>query len=190
MTSSRKPIIVSAAFIAMIMVQLIGLRAAQANCAIWTYRTEFDPETGHLVVCGDDRDCSAGDVLIREDLETGEVFEISGNCGEGYDASCFVDECVPAGSFRYGTEEPLACGCGVSEIFTNVEIVDALEGCEPSNAAELVLREEGAPWGNQATIDCPGGCAAASNPTHVGVPALMLLGLLGLTLALRRRWER
>ena len=170
-----------------VVMQLFVARTAGANCAIYSYIPEIDAEAGTVVICADGRDCSGGEPLIRQDVETGEVVEISGACQEGDYSSCFVDECVPVGSYRYGLEEPLQCGCGSREVFVEVEVTTTVQACVPSEGAAEVVRAGGAPWGDESYHDCVGeGCSVGSGSSAIGFPAFALVGLLGLAMMLRR----
>jgi MYXO-CTERM domain-containing protein len=183
MSHTRHVIGLSAA----IVMQLCIARSAAANCAIYSFIPEIDEETGTVVICADNRQCSGGGAIIRENTETGEVVEISGACQEEDYNSCWIDECVPAGTYRYGLSRPLDCGCGSSEIFVGVDVTTTVEGCVPGQGGSVVAREEGVPWGDDSSEDCVGeGCSVASEPTQVGLPVFALVGLLGLALMLRK----
>lgn len=170
-----------------IAVQLLVARSASANCAIYTFTQEIDEETGTVVICADNRDCSSGRAIIRENTETGEVVEVSGACQDGEWNSCWVDECVAAGTYRYGLSGPLDCGCGSRELFVEVEVGAGPQSCTPSLGGTVVVRADGVPWGDEISEDCVGeGCSVSPEPTQVGLPAFMLVGLLGLAMMLRR----
>lgn len=161
----------------------VGIREARANCAVWLYTVTADSDTGRVTICADGVECAAGGVLLREDLETGEVYELQGNCTESTFESCFIDECVPAGAYRYGTPEPLQCGCGRRAIFEEIEL-GTTEGCEPP---ELVRREDGVPWGSESSERCGSGCVASSDSTTPGFPASLMVVLVALSILVRRR---
>lgn len=86
---------------------------ARANCAAPRgYRTTVDHNT--VTICAEG-ECSSVGTLLREDAKTGAVVELS-NCTDGDAGSysvCWVDECVPAGAYRYGLKHAYLCcpGC-------------------------------------------------------------------------------
>ena len=54
-------------------------------------------------------------MLLREDVASGDVVQLAAYCAEcgpcqGFgDETCFFDECVPAGTYRYGFLVPYEC---------------------------------------------------------------------------------
>jgi hypothetical protein len=120
--------------------------------------------------------------VLREDASTGEVVKL-GNCVDG----CWVDECVPAGTYRYGLLDPYDC-VGYAQYYTEVTVAGAAEGCtrtlpEPEPAS-------GVPWRAGQRWVCgppgtPGGGASCGADPGRPIHATNLL-LLAAALALVR----
>jgi len=188
MTATRHTHHVLAGLGAFVAMQSVALPTARANCAIYEYHPETDEEAGTVVICADQQECSGGDVMLRENVETGEVVEIRGACREDEWESCWIDECVPAGTYRYGTVEPLRFGCGFRSLFAEVEVSTTAESCTRTAGSEAKPYEDGAPWGDESDEDCVSGfgCSAASDASRVSFPAFTVVGLVGLALLVRR----
>jgi hypothetical protein len=171
----------------------------------YAYRTRVDGNT--VTVCADNvspTGCghsfgSPPPVMLRQDTKTGAVVELPRDlygeidtqlCPGNFQScclECFVDECVPPGTYRYG-EAPALPHCG--EYYGEVTVTSPLPaGCTPKNPPEATSVEP--PWINVAGNDreCPSdGCDCA-----LGSPARAVLGvqvglfIIGLALYLRRR---
>ncbi len=157
--------------------------------------------------------CSSANML-RENVATGEVVQLADFCTacEGQmmyatqDPSCFLDECVPPGNYRYGYEDPYGCepaACGTyyySEVTVDASTVGCLhrEGNAPPQPYS-----SGGQWtedplicgygfgtpdaGPGPTSDNSSGCAIAPDvPVTVFAFQLLILAL-GLLLIRRRR---
>ncbi len=53
--------------------------------------------------------CPTPGGVVRVDTTTGVTTRIPDVCGEGASADCYVDECVPAGTYQYGYGAPYPC---------------------------------------------------------------------------------
>lgn len=53
--------------------------------------------------------CPTPGGVVRVDTATGVATRIPDVCGEGASADCYVDECVPAGTYQYGYGTPYPC---------------------------------------------------------------------------------
>jgi hypothetical protein len=184
---------------------LAGTTDARANCAApLTYYAQADgntvrvhPENFGFRQCEDN-------VLLREDVTSGEVVQLAAYCTEcpmeanlwSDEETCFSDECVRAGTYRYGFLVPYDCSphsCG-TDYYTEVTVVSTPRDCTYSdgNAPPQVVTE-GAPWGDSPTIcgyGYGGGCSAAPSGIR-GVFGFQALALaLGFALLARKRRRR
>jgi hypothetical protein len=113
--------------------------------------------------------------LLRRDTATGEIVRVD-TCDAG---GCFLEQCVPAGTYQYGLAVPYTCqGARAAYAFGQLTVTGAAAGCTrtvaaPSSAAAV-------PWGaselacnNYHGPGSAGGCATSG----------AVLGLNGLVLA-------
>lgn len=181
-----------------------GAAEAYANCA-QPVGYFIQLEGRNVTVCPenfDSRGCGDAEGLVREEIDEGAVVRVAdvcidrpGDTGDG--ARCYVDECVPAGRYRYGFANPYECqssSCGTyyyeEIVVTGTEACTRTDPREPSAAT-------GVPWGSDPEI-CgygadPGDCATAplaGGGTGLVFGAQALALLAGLALWLRRRTVR
>ncbi len=175
---------------------------ASANCAaLASYFVKVTPD--RVVICPhnfDGRDCSASDVLLRQDVETGTVVALPSMCcvadGSEGDATggevsakawCYSDTCVAPGRYRYGFQTPYEChphSCS-TDFYEEVDVTTELTACTP--APSVV---SSAPWKDSPSI-CPStyrgasGCMAGGADVVLSLNALALLA--GCVVVLRRR---
>jgi hypothetical protein len=161
---------------------------ALANCAEpTTYQATATGNT--VVVCLRNfgaRQCP-DQGLLRQDPAAGELVSLA-DCDSN---ACFVDECVPEGTYRYGLRTPYACNsasCG-TYYFTEVTISTAPGSCtRTSGFTGPTAFTGGAPWGNNPQICGYGGgppCGCAS--TSAGAVFALNAVALGAGLLLRAR---
>lgn len=169
---------------------------ARANCAMPVGYAAAENPAGRVTVCLQNyaqRSCP-DQGLLRERVDTGELVLLS-TCNA---AGCFVDECVPGGSYRYGLATPYACerGACTTDYFAVVATPGAPAGCVRSGAAP-VAAASAAPWSGKGERVCsyagPGGessqgCISAG-PVFAG-NALLLVAGAGLWARRRRRAQR
>jgi len=183
---------------------LAGTTDARANCAApVTYYAQVDGNTVRVHPENFGQRRCEDNLLLREDVASGEVVQLAAYCTEcamgtnsWSDETCFSDECVRAGTYRYGFLVPYDCSphsCG-TDYYTEVTVVGTLRDCTYSdgNAPPQVVTE-GAPWGDSPTIcgyGYGGGCSAASSGIRgvFGFQALTLA--LGFALLARKRRRR
>ena len=164
---------------------------ALANCAAPT--TYEATATGNTVtVClmnFDSRQCP-DEGLLRQNPATGEVVTLA-DCNS---SACFVDECVPEGTYRYGLKSPYACksaSCG-TYYFTEATISAPLGSCtRTSGLSGPTAFTGGVPWGNNPQICGYGGvptcgCGSASAGAVFALNAVAL----GAGLLLRARGRK
>jgi len=139
--------------------------------------------------------------MLRQDEATGAVYEVTA-CDEN---GCFVDECVPPGTYRYGLATPPQCDCGGGNYiayFGEVTVANALApDCVPTSGRPPPVAYSGAPPWGVATGDagpaagstCPSSsscaCRAASTEQK-GVLCLQMLAVAAGLLMMRLRRRR
>jgi hypothetical protein len=119
--------------------------------------------------------------LVRKDLASGQMMVIPQHCDEHH---CFVDECVPPGTYQWGLADPGQC-VGTSSVAYEGEgkVAQALAAaCAPKVGPERPRPFAGTlPW-NASNVACRGGyCSACNVGDRDGVG--MVLGVNGAALA-------
>jgi len=205
---TRAPILVLVA--AAVAIALVATtEQASANCAAGdTFSVQVQGNT--VTVCPDPTDKNAARVcpdsqggMLRQSLTSAAVVHLAQSCGgaeryQGAANDCYVDECVPAGNYRYGFatpwQNPSCSTCPPSQYFGEAEVVDALPAdCTPSlRSTELAPYAGTVPWGDESDMcnESAWGCSLGSHPREVvfGVNALLaVFGGLGM---MRRRRSR
>jgi hypothetical protein len=82
---------------------LLAPAAARADCWYPNYYVDGTPDALRVCTYGV-RTCGPDEGLLRRNVDSGEIVKIT-TC----DGACFLDQCVPAGSYEYGLEVPFAC---------------------------------------------------------------------------------
>lgn len=135
---------------------------AQANCAMpKDYHATVEGNT--VTVCAQGQ-CDTAGTLLREDVATGTVVELSSCTGTdaGPYSACWVDECVAAGSYRYGLKSPYSCcsACcgtyyyGAGLLSDNATVVTAPLGeCTPSGEVPAAYAGK-PPWDGKSQTIC------------------------------------
>jgi hypothetical protein len=103
------------AFSVLVCAVFLGrIDAAAADCDAGAfYAIEMSGDS--VIICIEGTYASTGACpdagpMLRENPETGEVVVIFTLCEEpSLYTTCYVDECVPSGTYRYGLENPLEC---------------------------------------------------------------------------------
>jgi hypothetical protein len=199
---------------------LLGNGTAHADCAEGAaYSASVNGST--VTLCGQDLDgkniCSYQGGVVRQDEATDEVDQLASYCpntvdndagvmvtvdaGDTMGSTCFVDECVPPGEYRYGLASPFDCsqaGCGSSvPLFVQVRVTATLPaGCKRSSGDAAPTKVSSAPWGSGTDPSdektCGSGCSTTAS-RHVGIlsaDATMLLVGVALWFRTRRRSRR
>lgn len=125
--------------------------------------------------------------LLREDVDGGDVVRITA-CEGG----CFVDECAPAGRFRYGLAEPYSCDDAIRDAYYYGE---AQFEAPPESCARTTPEpapDSGVPWGEHrmACLGPGGPDVAPFSACSTGLGGGTSLALLFAGLALRRLSRR
>ena len=166
-------------------------RSARANCAMPVgYGTEVQSQT--VVICSESfgmRKCPDADGLLRRAAD-GSVVRIDACDIQG----CFVDECVPPGTYQYGFARPYECASSscATEYYEEVTVAPAAGPCARSSDVAAPTPAAKVPWGKSAVIcSYGGGIPCGRCAVGVGVPGAILainaLVCLGGLLLLRRR---
>lgn len=117
------------------------------------------------------------DGLLRRDTRTGAIVLLD-SCAE---QGCFVDECVPPGSYQYGLRTPFQCcsACSGTYYYADVTTSASVSGCLRARPAPTAYSAV-APWAdNKLICDYKGmiGCASTAATVLSGNALLLLLGL-------------
>ena len=166
----------------------LGVPAARANSAPPATYWLHEPTPGTVGICPSAEVCP-NRVLLRRDVATGAVVSMRA-CEAGGSTGCYVDECVPAGTYQYGFEVPYACDeRWGAYYYAELQVAGAPATCTrtvPAPAAAASV-----PWKTSDVIckgsygaDGPFGCSSAG-----GVVGLNLVAI-GVGLALRSRTRR
>ncbi|MFT3914520.1 MAG: hypothetical protein QM704_10505 [Anaeromyxobacteraceae bacterium] len=159
---------------------------ARANSAPPLTYWIHEDAPGAVRICASGEDCS-GRVLLRRDVATGAVVSMT-SCGSGATAGCYLDECVPAGTYQYGLQVPYACDERWGAFYyAQEDVVGAPAGCTRTLPAPVAAAS--VPWGASDVIctsnyhgpETTVGCSSTG-----AVVGLNLLAI-GAGLALRRR---
>ena len=160
-------------------------QTAKANCSRGAdYDITVTNSTVQICPGGTTRTCGGAIEMLRQNVDSGEVVALANFCVDSSGTSCYEDECVPNGNYRYGFATPYSCdevGCaGVA--FWRAASVSAGGGgigtCTISsgNSAPTAY-SAGAPWpatGN-GEKDCPGCRCGATSPSALVVLALAVI---------------
>jgi hypothetical protein len=143
---------------------LLSLEAS-ANCAMpTTYEVTVLSNT--VTICPmnyQDRGCPDPEGMLREG--GGSVVKLADRCIDGSRPErCYVDDCVPAGEYKYGFATPYECCescCGTDYYVTATVANDpptrCVPGVEGGNGGESPYTGE-VPWGDSSSIcDYQGG---------------------------------
>ncbi len=135
--------------------------------------------------------CTLTTPMLRQDVDSGTIVALAPYCVDAGDyGGDYEDDCVPAGTYRYGLETPLACmGCGGTAPFWQiVSVLPTLDaGCtRASGNATPTAYTAAPPWpadgGNSV---CPngtgGGCSTSGSVLSFdGLMLVLSLSLFGL----------
>jgi hypothetical protein len=185
-------------------------RPAEANCAAGD-EYAISVEGSSVQVCpmpnggaNDGRLCPdpRGTGMLRQSVDSGEVQRIAEFCSDdpsypgGPARLCYLDECVPPGTYRYGFatpwEDPFCGGCPPSQYFGEVVVDEPLSAeCTPSAGNDGPQPYSGAPpWGDEPDMCDDGGwlgCSVGTRPRELVLGVQALVALLGLGVMARRR---
>jgi hypothetical protein len=162
---------------------------ARADCAMPLDYALTEAPAGRVQIClrGTLRTCSteASQGLLRLDETSGEVVRLSACTGD-----CFLDECVPAGTYQYGLALPFACDGSAcfTRYYEEIHVGGPAGECARAGPAPVVVDAGVVPWtiGQQDVCTYhrwPGGsgygCGLAPHGAVLGTNlAFALVGLL------------
>jgi hypothetical protein len=176
---------------------LLGLAApgANADCALGAaYLISSAGASGpnSVTICVSTSNCGGPQTMLRQDAATGAIVQLPNFC----DASdCYVDECVPAGTYRYGYATPFTCAdkaCGDSVPYFATATVSATGISCTRSAADPgpTAYTSASPWGTGTLqdISCGGsGCATSDLGLSTNVAALDACAIVAALLWFRMR---
>ncbi len=164
---------------------------SSANCAMGpTYDINVRDNTVMICAYGEGM-CPYTSALLRQNVKTGETVELHAFCAE----ICYLDECVPPGTYRYGFAQPFDChpgACGPTEFYGEAEVDQDSTSCELSEGNQgTVAYELDVPWkdSSDGLVCDPGtGCVHAGS----GAPTVFFfnIGIMILACCLRARRHR
>jgi hypothetical protein len=193
----------------LVVAAIVASPAARADCALGeSYASEAIGNTVIVCVTAD----SLPTQLVRQSADGGPVVELGGPCVSpaqfpdggvasiafaadgGFsqvnlnNACCFEDDCVPAGSYRYGLATPIACpnGCGgIAPWWVSATVTSEMDGGCIGTAP--VPYANGAPWpsSGEQTRQCSG-CHCSASSSVLSFDAFVFLAA-AIWLGLRRR---
>jgi hypothetical protein len=105
---------------------------------------------------------SCGSAMLRQDVDSGAVVRLAGSLNAN-ERNCYVDECVPPGTYRYGCEAPLACACSSPPYWAGATVTEPLDGgCtrRPGDSPPTPVSAP-SPWtGDEEFRPCPPVCTS------------------------------
>jgi uncharacterized protein (TIGR03382 family) len=157
-------------------------RSASANAGYPGYDVTVDAGAVEVCLANAGESTTCGSPILREDEEG--AFVSVATTVKGDDAICYVDECVPPGTYFYGCPELLSCG---SPYFTSATVTQLLDGgCVRSPGVSPPMPVSSSlQWSvNTPSGSCPsGGCSTAGSGSAPDGSVL----LLSLVLLWRKR---
>jgi hypothetical protein len=170
---------------AMTLVAARALADSPAPADYWVHQAD-----GNVQICPSMRACP-DDGLLRRDVSSGEIVLVT-TCGT-FDPTCFLDECVPAGTYQYGLVTPYGCVTSGAYWYRTVSVAGAPPAC--TRTLPEPVPADSVPWSDGEQICTssyrgPGGpaCACGSGGGVLGMQGLAVAA--GLALAARRRARR
>jgi len=133
----------------------------------------------------DEQDVPEGVVIVRQNVDSGEEMEIPVLCSTDQASSedaDFVDECVPAGTYRYGIATYEQCWD-----FPEVTLAETDAECVRTNPEGVPVAFEGEFDWSYTPPEDDSGCSMTSSPAQVVFPAYVIAALAALGVVLRRR---
>jgi hypothetical protein len=186
------------------LVVLLAHSPARADCDSGAgYHASLDsttPTSVDIDLIDTARTCPDPSGMLRQDETTGAVVRLADTCSS---PNIYVDECVPAGTYRYGYATPFDCSesaCSGVGLFDEITVTASPTGCtrstgDPGPTAVTTMP----PWGVGGPDsglaqykDCPHGCACGSvggGRTRV-VSVDIVIGACALAWMVVRRYRR
>jgi hypothetical protein len=159
-------------------------RSAGADPAPLSYVMTVDGSSVEVCIAPIDYG-TCGSPMLREDAD-GAVVSVTGTVNLGNSGTCYIDECVPPGTYRYGCQVPIQCGS--PPFWTSATVTEPLDGgCTwPDGSAPPTPVTGGPPWpGNAFPCASSGGCGCSAAGSVFGFDGSVLA--LSLAFLWRRR---
>jgi len=172
--------------LAALVVSLVAAGAARANSPPPATYWIHEGQPGKVWICPSMGPACPERVLLRRDVGSGEIVSVTACVA--VEPQCYLDECVPAGTYQYGFAVPYRCEETGSYFYEQIEAQGAPPGCTRTGPAPAPAAS--VPWSSRQVIcrstygHSDGGCS-----TLGGVVGLNLLAV-GLGLGLLRRGRR
>lgn len=130
---------------------------ARANCARpVTYEATVTGNTVQVEpVNFDSRACPDASGMLRQTVGAGDIVKLADFCADGDELSAYVDECVPAGTYRYGFSAPYTCSTAScnTDYFVEATVTDTLDpSCVRSAGNAGPSAANAVPWQGEAVI--------------------------------------
>jgi MYXO-CTERM domain-containing protein len=183
-----------ASLAASILAPALGSSVARADCDNGaSYLISVNANTVRVCVTATNRGCASGIDLLRQSEADDSVVVVTGTCSGG----CYVDTCVPPGSYRYGYATPYDCseaGCGGVSFFELAEVNDSLPAsCATTDIPTTTAPPWEGPQGGTTQFKVCNGCGCATGQPADRLVVLALDGLVviaGLAVGRVRRRHR
>jgi len=175
---------------------------SKADCATGPeYYVSLNKTSFTVCASSGGRDCGSSVAMLRQNVADGSVVVIGNNC----DSRCYVDECVPPGTYRYGYATPYDCsqtGCGGGIVLfreATMPVWTSSECTRTDDVAAPIATSITPPWGTgsaDAGVDrylacnSGGGCTTvtkARRTVRMFDAFALGLGLLFMSLRVQRR---
>lgn len=173
-------------FLMSVLLAARALANSPAPADYWIHQAD-----GNVQICPSMRVCP-DDGLLRRNVASGEIALIT-TCSL-LEGACFIDECVPAGTYQYGLATPYTCVTSGAYWYRTASVEGASPAC--TRTAPAPVPAETVPWsdGELLCASTYGGgwgspsCGCGSGGAVLGVQGLAVAA--GLALAARRRTSR
>jgi hypothetical protein len=136
-------------------ISLAWIGTASADCDSGPQYT-LEVQDGSVAICLDGSwvgGCPDAGLMLRENVTTGEVVALYTLCEPSLSGTpCYVDECAPGGSYRYGLEVPFECyeaSCWPTPFYGEITVPSDPQNCTMSedNPGPSAY-DKPSPWAN------------------------------------------
>jgi hypothetical protein len=132
-----------------------------------------------------DRSCPQPAGMLRQKVDTGEVVLLPQSCTPrrvaphgvadmAHKGACYLDECVPPGTYRYGFARPLECVGDAAHFYAQVAVTQPLDKSCKRSSAEPSPRTH-VPWGDSPYV-CIRSWSMAGMELSWGLILLLVMG--------------
>jgi hypothetical protein len=164
--------------------------SAHADCALGAgYYQTVTGNSAEVCLYGTSRTCGFTGGMLRQNTDTGELVLLADYCepATASQGSCYLDECVAKGNYKYGFATPYDCteeGCGGVQWWATASVTaDPPASCaRTSGNGAPTAYGKAAPWPANDTTGfrrCSGSGCSATGAAAMGLDgAVLLLSLL------------